>query len=124
MASDPAKEVQTLQAHKDIVQHDPILWAQTIEVQFKARVAMELLCQPPTSQTLMNRHVEGAQGRTKCVSTMEVNGTNYRQPDALISDHPAVTVFLWGQGRMMNYRQGIQHSQAGQGLLLGTLQRS
>jgi hypothetical protein len=35
---------------------------------------------------------------------MEVNGTDYHQLDALISDHPAVTHFLWGQGRTMNYR--------------------
>jgi hypothetical protein len=38
---------------------------------------------------------------------MEVNGTNYRQPDALISDHPSVTAFLCGQGRMVNYRDAF-----------------
>jgi hypothetical protein len=38
---------------------------------------------------------------------MEVNETNYCQPDALISDHPAVTVFLCGQGRTMNYREAF-----------------
>jgi hypothetical protein len=36
--------------------------------------------------------------------TMEVDGTNYRQLDALISDHPSVTAFFCGQGRTMNYR--------------------
>jgi hypothetical protein len=92
--SDPAEEVQALHAHKDLVQHDPILWAQTIEAQHKAHVAMVLLCQPMPSQTLVQSCLEGAQGGIKCVSTMEVDGTDYCQPDALISDHPAVTVFL------------------------------
>jgi hypothetical protein len=92
--SDPAEEVQALHAHEDLVQHDPILQAQTIEAQCKAHVAMALLCQPTLSQTLMDCCLEGAQGGTERVSTMEVDGTNYRQPDALISDHPAVTVFL------------------------------
>jgi hypothetical protein len=40
----------------------------------------------------------------KYVSTMEVNGTNYHQPDVLISDHPSVIAFLCCQGRSMNYR--------------------
>ncbi len=62
MASDPAKEVQAPQAHKELIQHDPILRAQTIEVQQKACVAKELLCQPPTSQTLVDCRLEGAQG--------------------------------------------------------------
>ena len=31
MESDPAEEVQALHAHKGLVQHDPILQAQTIE---------------------------------------------------------------------------------------------
>ncbi len=44
VASDPAQEVEALKPHKDIVQHDPILWAYAIEAQCKARVAMELLC--------------------------------------------------------------------------------
>jgi hypothetical protein len=35
---------------------------------------------------------------------MEVNRTNYHQPDALISGHPSVTAFLHGQGRTINYR--------------------
>jgi hypothetical protein len=94
VVSDPAKEVQALQAHEDVVQHDPILQAQMTEAQRKACVAMELLHQPTPSQTLVDHCLEGAQGGTKCMSTMEVNGTNYRRPDALISDHPAVTVFL------------------------------
>jgi hypothetical protein len=38
---------------------------------------------------------------------MEVDRTDYRQPDALISDHPAVTVFLQGQGRTMNYMEAF-----------------
>ncbi len=105
--SDLAEEVQALHAHKDLVQHDPILWAQTIEGRRKARVAMALLCQPTSSQTSVDCCLEGAQGRTKCVSTMEVDDTNYRQPDTLISDHPAVTVFLQGQGRTMNYREAF-----------------
>ncbi len=35
---------------------------------------------------------------------MEVDGTNYRQSEAFISDHLLVTAFLCGQGRTMNYR--------------------
>jgi hypothetical protein len=35
---------------------------------------------------------------------MEVDDTNYRQPDALIPNHPAVANFLQSQGRMMNYK--------------------
>ncbi len=105
MASDPAKEVQALQAQKDVVQHDPILRAQTIEVQRKAHVAMELLCQLMPSQTLVDCRLEGAQRGTKCVLTMEVDRADYHQPDALISNHPAVTVFCPGQGRTMNYRE-------------------
>ncbi len=103
--SDPAEEVQAPYAHKDLVQHNPILWARTIEAQRKTHVAMVLLCQPMPSQTPMGCCLEGgAQGGTKHVSTMEVDGTNYHQPDALISDYPSVTPFLCGQGRMMNYR--------------------
>ncbi len=104
VASDPAQEVEALQPHKDVVLHDPILHAQTIEVQRKARIAMELLRQPMPHQTLMDLCLEGVQGGTECMLTMEVNKTNYRQLDALISDHPAVTNFLRSQGRMMNYR--------------------
>jgi hypothetical protein len=65
---------------------------------------MELLRQPTTHQTLADLCSEGAQGGTECMSTMEVDKTDYHQPDALISDHPAVANFLWSQGRMMNYR--------------------
>jgi hypothetical protein len=68
---------------------------------------MALLHQPTPSQTSVGCCSEGAQGGTKHVSPMEVNGTNYRQPDALISDHPLVTAFLCGQGRMMNYRDAF-----------------
>jgi hypothetical protein len=102
--SDLAAEVKALHAHKDLVQYDPILWAQTIKVQRKACVAMVLLCQPMPSQTLVGCCLEGAQGGTKHISTMKVNGTNYCQPDALISDHPLVTAFLCGQRRTINYR--------------------
>ncbi len=66
---------------------------------------MELLRQPMPHQTLMDRCLEGGQGGTEHVLTMEVNRTDYHQPDALISDHPAVTDFLWSQGRTMNYRE-------------------
>jgi hypothetical protein len=83
---------------------DPLQWAQTIETRRKARVAMVLLRQPTHSQTLVGCHPEGAQGGTKHISTMEVDGTDYHQPDALISDLPSVTAFLCGQGRTMNYR--------------------
>jgi hypothetical protein len=96
MESDPAEEVQALYAHEDLVQHDPILWAQTIEAQPKAHVAMALLGQPTPSQTLVGCCLEGAQGGTKHISTMEVNGTDQRQPDVLISNHPSVTAFLLG----------------------------
>jgi hypothetical protein len=105
--SDLAEEVQALHAYKDLVQHDPILWAQAIEAWRKACVAMALLRQPTPSQTLVDCCLEGAQGGTKRVSNMEVDDTDYHQPDALISDHPAVTVFLWGQGRTMNYREAF-----------------
>ncbi len=55
-------------------------------------------------QTLVDLCLGGAQGGTEHVSTMEVNKTNYCQPDALISDHPTVKIFLRSQGRTMNYR--------------------
>jgi hypothetical protein len=105
--SDPAEEVQAPYAHKDLVQHEPILQAQTIEVQHKAHVAMALLCQLKPSQTLASCCSEGAQGGTKHILTLEVDGTNYRQPDVLIFDHPSVTAFLCGQGRTMNYRDSF-----------------
>jgi hypothetical protein len=92
--SDLAEKVQAPYAYEDLVQHDHILWAQTIEVQCKARVAMALLRQSMPSQNLMGCSSEGAQGGTKHISTMEVNGTGYHQPDTLISDHPSVTVFF------------------------------
>ncbi len=104
MVSDPAKEVEALQPHKDVVLHDPILWAQTIEMQRKARVAMEILHQPMPHQTLVDLCSEGSQGGTERVLTMEANKTDYHQPDAFVSDHPAVANFLWNQGRAMNYR--------------------
>jgi hypothetical protein len=102
--SDLAKKVLALHANEDLVQHDPILWAQMIEAQCKACVAMGLLRQLTPSQTLVGCCSEGAQGGIKHVSTMEVNGTDYQQPDALISNHPSVTAFLCGQGMTMNYR--------------------
>ncbi len=104
VVSDPAEEDQAPYVHKDPVQHNPILWAQTIEARCKAQVTMVLLHQPTPSQTSIGCCLEGAQGGIKDVSTMEVNKTNYRQPDAFISGHPLVTAFLCGQGRMMNYR--------------------
>jgi hypothetical protein len=105
--SDPAEEVQALYAHKDLVQHDPILRAQTVEVQRKTHVAMVLLHQPTPPHTPVGCCSKGAQGGTKHVSTMEVDGTDYRQPDALISDHLSVTASLRGQGRSMNYRDAF-----------------
>jgi hypothetical protein len=107
MASDPAEEDRASYIHKDPVQHNPILWAQTTEARRMARVAMALLHQPTPSQTSAGCCSEGAQGGTEHVSTMEVNGTNYLQPDAFISDHPLVTAFLRGQGRTMNYRDAF-----------------
>jgi hypothetical protein len=68
---------------------------------------MELLNQPTPHQTLVDLHSEGAQGGTERMLTMETNKTNYHQPDALISDHPAVTNFLWSQGRTMKYRDSF-----------------
>ena len=65
---------------------------------------MVLLRQPMPSHTPVGCHSEGAQGGTKRVLTMEVDGTDYHQPDALITDHPAVTAFFCGQGGTMNYR--------------------
>ncbi len=104
MASDLSEEDQALYAHKDQVQHNPVLRAQTIEVQGKAHVAMALLRQPTPPQTFLGCCSEGAQGGTENVSTMRVDGTNYHQPDALMSDHPLVTAFLRGQERTMNHR--------------------
>ncbi len=104
MASDLAEEDQAPYAHEDLVQHNPILRAQTIEARCKARVAMALLLQPMHSQTSMGCCLEGAQGGTKHVSTMEVDRTDYHPPDALISDHLLVIAFPRGQGRRMNYR--------------------
>jgi hypothetical protein len=69
--SDPAEEVQALHAHKDLVQNDSILRAQTIEVQRKACVAMALLHQPMPSQTLVGCCLVGAQGGREHVTTME-----------------------------------------------------
>jgi hypothetical protein len=100
--SDPAEEDQAPYVHKDFVQHNPILWANMIEARVKARVAMALLCQLTPSQMLVGCCLEGAQGGTEHESTMEVDRTNYRQPDDLISDHPLVTAILCGRGRTMN----------------------
>jgi hypothetical protein len=107
MASDPAEEDQAPYVHKDPVQHDPILRAQMIEARHKAQVAMVLLRQPTPSQTSVGCCSEGVQGGTKHISTMEVGGTDYRQPDVFISDHLLGTAFLCGQGRMMNYRDAF-----------------
>jgi hypothetical protein len=59
------------------------------------------------SQTFVGCRLEGEQGGTEHVSTMEVNGTDYHQLDALISDHPLATAFIRGQGRTMNYRHAF-----------------
>jgi hypothetical protein len=106
VAFDPtAQEVKTPHpGHKDVASYDPNLWAQTIEEQCKAHVAMELLPQPRPHQSSMDSCLEGAQEGTECVATMEVDDTNYQQPDALIPNHPAVTNFLWSHKRTMNYR--------------------
>ncbi len=40
---------------------------------------------------------------------MEVNKTDYQQPDALIPNHPAATNFLWNQGRTVNYRAAFNN---------------
>jgi hypothetical protein len=69
---------------------------------------MVLLHQPTPPQTSVGCRLEGAaQGLTKRISTMEVNGTIYHQLDVVISDHPLVTAFLCGQERMMNYRDAF-----------------
>ncbi len=108
---DPAaQEVEAPQpGHKEGGLYDPILQAQIIEAQRKARVAMELLCQPMLHQSSVDSCSEGAQEGTKCVTTMEVDDTNYRQPDALLPDHPAVTNFLWSQERTMSYRAAFKN---------------
>jgi hypothetical protein len=46
---------------------------------------------------------------TECMAAMEVNNTNYRQPDALIPNHPAVRNFLQSKGRTMNYRAAFKN---------------
>jgi hypothetical protein len=68
---------------------------------------MELLHQPTLHQILVNLCLEDTQGETERALTMEVDGTNYYQPNALILDHLAVTDFLRGQGRTMNYREAF-----------------
>jgi hypothetical protein len=110
VAFDPAaQEVKAPQPHKDVASYDPILWAHTIEAQRKARVAMELFRQPIPHQSLVDPCSKGAQEGTECVATMEVNKSNYQQPYALISNHPAVTNFLWSQGRTLNYRASFNN---------------
>jgi hypothetical protein len=70
VAFDPeAQKVKAPQPHKDVASYDPILWAQMIEARCKARVAIELLCQPMPHQTLVEPCSEGAQEGTKCVVT-------------------------------------------------------
>jgi hypothetical protein len=60
-------------------------------------------------QSSMDSCSEGAKEGTEGMATMEVDDTNYRQPDVLIPDHPAFTNFLWSQGRMMNYRAAFNN---------------
>jgi hypothetical protein len=78
VAFDPAaQEVKAPQpGHKDGALYDPILQAQMIEVQPKARVAMELLHQPTLHQSSVDSCSEGAQEGTECVATNEVEDTN------------------------------------------------
>jgi hypothetical protein len=114
---DPAaQEVEAPQpGHKDGASYDPILSAQVIEAQRKAHVAMECLHQPTLHQSSVDFCSEGAQEGTECVATMEVDDTNYQQPDALIPDHPAVTNFLRSQGWMVNYRavfNNVKHAKS------------
>jgi hypothetical protein len=105
VAFDPSAQTAKAPKHNiEVALYDPILQAQTIEVQCKARVAIEFLHQPNLHCTLADPCLEGAQEGMECVENMEVDKTNDRQPDALIPDHPAVKKFLRGQRRAMNYR--------------------
>jgi hypothetical protein len=106
MAFDPAaQEVKAPQpVNKDGASYDPIRQAQTIEARCKAHAAMELLRWPMLHQSSLDSCSEGAKERTEGMETMQVDGTNYQQPDALIPGHPAVTKFLRSQGRTMNYK--------------------
>jgi hypothetical protein len=108
---DPAaQEVEAPQpGHKDGALYDPILWPKTIEARRKARVAMELLPQPTLHQSSVDSCSEGAQEGTECVATMEVDDSHYRQPDALIPNHPAFTNFVQSQERTMNYRAAFNN---------------
>jgi hypothetical protein len=108
---DPAaQEVEAPQTvHKEGALYDPILQAQTIETQCKAHAAMELLCQPMLHQFSGDSCLEGAKEGIEDKETMEVDDTNYRQPDALISDHPAVKKILQSQGRTMSYMGGFNN---------------
>jgi hypothetical protein len=95
MASDLAEKDQAPYAHKDLVQHNSILWAQTIEVQHRPVLPWRSsVSQPTPSQTSVGCCLVGAQGGTEHVSTMEVDKTDYCQLEVLISDHPLVTTFL------------------------------
>jgi hypothetical protein len=107
--------------HEDGTLYDPILQAQTIEAQCKARVAMELLRQPTPHQSSVDSCLEGAQEGTECMATMEVDNTDYRQLDALIPNHPAVTKFSLKSRKDNELQVSIQQCQAGQVLLLGAL---
>ncbi len=107
--------------HKNGTLYDPILQAQTIEAQRKAHAAMELLHQPTLHQSSMDSCLEGAKEGTVGVATMEVDDTYYRQPKALIPDHPAVTIFLPSQERMMNCRgtfNNVKQSPSAQSTLM------
>jgi hypothetical protein len=89
--------------------YDPIKQTQTTEACHKACAAIELLHPPMPHQTLVEPCLEGAQEGTECVATMEVNKTEYWQPDAFIPNHPAVTNFLQSPGRTMNYRAAFNN---------------
>jgi hypothetical protein len=93
---DPAaQEVEAPKpGHKDRASYDPILQAQILEVQCKTHAAMVLLRRPTIYQSSVDFCLEGAQEGTECVATMEVDDTDYRQPDALIPNYLAVTNFF------------------------------
>jgi hypothetical protein len=94
----PCRNILTVEApqtvHKEGASYDPILQAQTIEARCKTHAAMEHLRQPMLHQSSVDSCLEGAKERTEGMETMEVNNTNYQQPDALIPNHPAVTIFI------------------------------
>jgi hypothetical protein len=105
----------TQTVHVEGAPYDPILQAQMLEAQCKAHAVMDLLCQPMLHKSSRDSCLEKTEEGVEGTKTVKVNNTDYWQPDTLIPDHPVVTNFLPGQGRIMNYRgifNDVKHAKA------------